>query len=160
MRGTGQESPQTCQILFNPFRSRFNFQSHTLPARFNHKIHFVPPLDRPETKPGFFPPGVQNGQEILGDIGFKYRPQEGFGRAQIGSLQSGEVAGQTGVADVYFRRLLAAASCGNSSKVTYRRLARPGCFRRKVVFPVWRNPVMTTTGISSRAENTAGAKSR
>ena len=52
---------------------------------------------------------------------------------------------------------LAAARCGNSSKVTYRRLARPGCFRRKVVFPVWRNPVMTTTGISSRAENTVGA---
>jgi hypothetical protein len=44
LRGARQESLQASQILFIPFRPRFDFQNHAGPAGLDHKIHLVPPL--------------------------------------------------------------------------------------------------------------------
>src|SRR5205807_5514456 len=54
----------------------------------------------------------------------------------------------------------AAASWAKSSSVTYRRAESPGEVVRSVLLPVWRMPVRTTTGMSSRAALMEGTRSR
>lgn len=67
-----QKGLQARKVFSLPPGRRFEFQGDAGSAYLDHEVDFVAALDSPKMQDGPLPAGSENGEKILGHIGFKH----------------------------------------------------------------------------------------